>query len=221
MKNLGKSIIAILLIIAVILSVVFMVKLTFAEPLDTYHSEWVRIKDSAAEDGATFAASLALDANEGIFSSKPSGAYHIVSRGIADQPYTSSAGSKWMFAFYGTDAADETFSFTLVGWAKGNGMAQIICEGDGVLGTQDVHTEPNGDTITNGYWADTISLDETSKWPLDMGGDGANAQVYNSGDNEVCILVLDLAGLEWIDFVTYDVAGSAEASSIGIYGRLY
>jgi hypothetical protein len=212
MVRIGKITTIFLLVIAVALSIVFLIKVATAEPVDTYHSSWQRVKDSASEDGANFAATLNLSSNEGDFDDMPSEAFHIIARGAPGQEY--SLGGAWQFAFYGTDAANETFSFTLVGYARANGMAQIICEGDGVLGTQDVQTEPNGDAITNGFWADTINLDETTKWP--------SVAVYNaSGDNEMAILSVDLAGLEYVVFITYDVAGSSEASTLGVYGRRY
>lgn len=198
---------------------------TFAEPIDRYNTGWIRIEDSAAEDAADFATTIDLAGDEGVWASKTSEAYRITtySTNIGSRVNLGiSAGTKWMFAFYGTDAADETFSFDLVGWAAENGMAQIMCEGNGILGTQDVVTEPNGDAITNGLWADTIAIDEQTKWPSYDGALGdPGTSIFNSGDNEVALLVVDLAGIEWIDFVTYDVAGGAEASTLGVYGRRY
>ena len=214
MKNYGKTIVATILIVACVFALT-MVYISEAEPLDTYHGELEQVKDSDPNDGQTFAGVLALATNEGAFGSKLSDAYHITSRRYTMQPESASPGGAWMFHFYGTDAADETFSFTMVGWAKDNGMAQVICEGNGILGTQDVVTEPNGDAITSGFWADTIEIDETTKWP--------SVAVYNSGDNECAILVVDMTGLEWVSFVTYDCDGTTgvEAASIGVYGRPY
>ena len=185
-----------------------------AEPLDTYHSSWHRVEDSAAEDAADFATALPLDANEGDWANKTSEAFWIRPEQAGSRYEGYSPGAAWMFAFYGTDTVDQTFSFTVVGWAKTNGMAQVICEGDGILGSQDVVIEPNGDAIISGFWADTINLDETSKWP--------SVGVYNAtGDDEVGLLMIDMTGIEWIDFVTYDVAGTAEAVTLGVYGRRY
>ena len=215
MKNYGKTIVATILIVACVFALT-MVYISEAEPLDTYHGEWARVKDSAVEDGTNFAATIALATNGGDFADMTAGAYHITSRRYTMQPETASPGGAWMFAFYGTTTNDDTFSFNLVGWSKTNGMVQVICEGDGVLGTMDVQIEPNGDAITNGFWADTITLDETTKWP--------SVAVYNSGDNECAILVVDLTGLEWIDFVTYGVDGAnsaGEADTLGVYGRPY
>lgn len=210
----GKITLISLICFALIIVAVLCVR-ALADPTDTYHAKWVQVKDSAAEDGATFAATASFDANGGDFGNIFTDYYRIRSYGM---PQTTgnpvSGGGAWMFAFYGTDAADETFSFTLVGWSRVNGMAQVICEGDGVLGAMTVATEPNGDSITNGLWADTINLDETTKWP--------SVGVYNaSGADECAVLCVDLTGLEYISFVTYDVAGGAEAATIGVYGRNY
>lgn len=189
-----------------------------AVPIDQYHSGWHLIEAVASEDAADFATALPLATNKGDFANKTTEAFQIPSWGSYGGHEGYSPGTQWMFAFCGTDAADETFSFTMVGWAKTNGMAQIICEGNGVLGTQDIVIYPGGASVT-GFWADTISLDETTKWPKQRSGNLAGTAIYNSGDNEVALLVVDLAGIEWIDFVTYDVAGSAEASTLGVYGR--
>jgi hypothetical protein len=102
----------------------------------------------------------------------------------------------------------------MVGWAKTNGMAQVLCHGDGVLGTQDVVIEPNGDSITNGFWADTINLDATTKWP-------SIASYNDAGANEVAILVVDMTGVEYVNFYTYDVNGGSECATLGVYGRRY
>jgi hypothetical protein len=192
-----------------------------AEPIDSYSSSWQRIEDSASEDGADFAAVLNIDANEGNWANKTDDAFQIPP--LFGQPGSRySPGTRWMFAFFGADAADDTFSFNLIGWASTNGFAQNICEGNGVLGAQDVVIEPNGDSAGHEYWADTITLDEQTKWPSYDGTLGSpGVAVFNSGDDEVALLVVELFGIEWIDFVFYDVAGSAEASSMGVYGRRY
>jgi len=206
---------ALLGILAVTAFYLLVIKPLMAEPIDTYHSSWHLVRAVAAEDAADFATALALATSKGDFANKPAGAFQIPSRsaGMSRRGEGYSPGTKWMFAICGTDAADETFSFNVVGWAKTNGMAQIICEGNGVLGTQDVVIYPGGSTATNGFWADTITLDETTKWP--------SVAACNSGDNEVAIIVIETTGLEWIQFIVYDAGGGAEAASIGVYGRRY
>lgn len=186
-----------------------------AVPLDTYHSSWHLIRDTAAEDGATFAAGLDLAGAEGDFGNKPSGAFHIRvdSSGGGYEGY--SPGGAWMFAFAGTDTINDTFSYTMVTWAKTNGMAQVAGHGDGILGSQDVVLYPHdGSTATNGFWADTVNMDALTSWP-EIG-------TYNSGNNEVGLLVADMTGVEWVQFFIYDAGGAAsECTDITVYGRRY
>ena len=191
-----------------------------AEPLDTYQEGWHEIRAVAVEGGANFAAVLPIATNKGDFASKPTAAFQIPAGASAGRTPSYSPGSKWMFAFCGTNADNDTFSFNLVGWAKGNGMAQIICEGNGALGTQDVVILPGGAAAANTWWCDTLAIDETTKWLRD--GDAANVQIYNSADNEVALLVIETTGLEWLQFVVYDADGSGtEMSTVGVYGRRF
>lgn len=187
---------------------------TEAEPLDTYQSGFHLVRDTAAEDAATLAAALDLGGSEGDFANKPSGAFQIRAQKLIQQPPGVSPGGAWLFSFAGTDAANETFSFSLIGWARVNGPAQVLCHGDGVLGAQDVVLYPHdASTATNGFWCDTINLDDETLWP-EIGE-------YNSGNNEIGILAVDLTGLEWIQFIVYDASGGAEAVNITVYGRRY
>jgi len=214
-KRVGKVAVVSLFIIAIAIIVAITIRKAIAAPLETYHTKWELVEEIAAEDGATFAAALALDANEGSFSSKPADAYPIPEYGSS--PYVhlpTSPGGAWKFIFCGTDAPDETFRFVMVGWAHGNGPAQVICESndDCVLGTQDVYIYPGGDAVSNAYWADTLHVD-TTKW--------TSLKVCNSGNNQICELVVDLAGIEFVKFYRYNVGGGSEASTIGVYGRPY
>jgi len=96
----------------------------------------------------------------------------------------------------------------------------IICSGV-------TSTNNNTDSTVQGpvhFWADTISLDEQSKWPNYNGTLGLpGVAVHNSADNEVAILNVDLAGIEWIQFVVYDADGATgeEAGNVTVYGRRY
>lgn len=79
-------------------------------------------------------------------------------------------------------------------------------------------TDDNTDStvqINPSMWADTITLDEETKW--------SSISVINSGDNEVAAIVVDTTGLEWIQFVIYDAdaATGEEAGDIAVYGRLW
>jgi len=70
------------------------------------------------------------------------------------------------------------------------------------------------------YWADTIALDATTKWPKAQ-GDLAGINVYNSGANQIAIVEVQTAGLEWLQFVVYDADGATgeQAGNITVYGR--
>ena len=79
-------------------------------------------------------------------------------------------------------------------------------------------TDDNTDStvqINPSMWADTINLDETTKWP--------GVSVFNSGDNEIAMLRVDTTGLEWIQLVVYDAdaATGEQAGDIACYGRRY
>lgn len=197
------------------------VKEAQAEPLDTYHSSWHVIRATAAEDGANFAAVYDLAGDEGNFANKGAAAFRIFSRSQFGAAEGYSPGSRWMFAICGTHDDGDTFSFNVVGWAKTNGMLQMICEGNGLLGKQDVVIQPDGTVDPNGFWADTIALDDTKLWPGLYNDANDGIIVRNSGNDQVAILVIETTGLEWIQFVVYDAAGTAEAASITVYGRRY
>ncbi len=283
-----------------------------ADPADAFHSEWVKVRATADEDGATFAAvyDLTLESN---FANKDSSS-------VADGgPYQISprAGlsNRWMFAICGKNydvgadnTIDNTFSFNLIGWSKDNGMLQDIAEGDCILGTQAVIVYPDtGDAVgalvdesdvaytfsteiftsdeaftgvvagmmayvtsdnetklTSGYyavttatesdpnvitmsgitssadttarvqinpafWADTLSINETTKWTSTIDGSTSASgnkgvlEVINSATNEVAGLVVDLDGIEWIQWVIYDAlpAQTGEAGDITVYGRKF
>ncbi len=215
-KNVGKAALVVMLLTAIVISMAVLVRIAKAVPVDTYHSEWKLIRDTAAEDAIDFATALALATGEGDFAHMTASRFLIPHRDeqMGNEGY--SPGGAWKFVFCGTDTVDHTFSFTLVGWAKENGMAQVICEGDGVLGSQDVVLYPDdGATATSAFWADTISLDETTKWP--------SVAVYNSGANEVAFVLVDMTGLEYVYPYIYDAESTTgdHAHTITVYGRRY
>ena len=158
MKNKTDTItLVILLIIVCTISyaLTWAVRVARAEPIDTYHSGWNLVRETADEDGTTFAAVYDLTGvgtTNGNFASKDTstvltgGAFHIPT--LAErQGVGYSRGSKWVFAICGKcyNDVDDTFSFNVVGWSKDNGMLHNICEGDGVLGTQAVVVYPDAD----------------------------------------------------------------------------
>jgi len=218
----GRTIAATLLVLLIAAGMLFVATQTKAEPSDTYHSGWKLIRETAMEDGADFAAVYPLATNKGNYASKDSstvalgGPYQIRSyigsgRGTEFQ----SVGSMWAFTICGGAANDDTFSFTILAWARTNGMAQVIAHGDGVIGTQDVAFYPDDGATAAVWWADTLNLDDTDRW--------RNVNTYNNGNNEVAELVIDLAGIEWIQFIIYDADDEVvgEADPITVYGRPY
>jgi len=296
----GRTIVAIaMLLVLAVGSFMFVLPLTMAEPVDTYHSRWHLVRETADEDAADFATAYDLTGvgtTDGDFASKDTssvlagGAFQIRSANASFGHEGYSAGGAWIFAICGSNYADvdDTFSFDIIGWSKTNGMLQKIAEGDGVIGTQAVGIYPDGgdahgalisltsvaythstETFTESgefgdaavgmmarvtgtgftneivdittatantvicdittsatdctdatiqinpaFWADTINLDATTKWP--------SVAVYNSGNNQVCIVLIDTTGLEWIQWIFYDAgAGSGEAGNITVYGRRY
>lgn len=218
----GKAIAILLLFLMVIGMTVLIMLPVRAATLDTYHAGWKLIRETATEDGATFAAVYDLAGAEGNFASKDSssvedgGPYRIRSvAGTGDGNEFQTVGAAWEFVISGGVEDNDTFSFNLIGWSRINGMLQVICEGNGIIGTQDVVLYPDdGATATSIWWADTITLDETTKWNT--------VEVLNSGDNEVAVIHVDTAGLEWVQFVIYDAGGTGtESNNLTVFGRPY
>jgi len=88
----------------------------------------------------------------------------------------------------------------------------IICSG---ITSTDNNTDSTVQ-INPAFWADTITLDETTKWPV--------VSVFNAtGDDEVALVAVDTTGLEWVQFVIYDAdaATDEQAGDITVFGRRY
>jgi len=167
--RMGKAAVAVILIMVLVVLAVGVILPAIAAPLDTYHSSWHLVRETADEDGATFAAVYNLT-TEGNFANKDSstvaagGPFKITSFnvGIGDEGY--SPGSAWIFAICGKNYnnVDDTFSFNIIGWSKTNGMLQNIAEGDGVLGTQAVIVYPDGGDAVGELVSETsVAYDHT------------------------------------------------------------
>jgi len=145
-----------------------------AIPLDTYHSGWKLIRETADEDGGDFLEVYNLPI-QGNFANKDSstvangGPYHIRSyQGSGDGTEYQSSGGAWVFAICGKNydvgddnTIDNTFSFNIVGWSRINGMLQVIAEGDGILGTQAVITYPDDSADAVGALVDETGVTYT------------------------------------------------------------
>lgn len=207
----GKITLTVLILIVTLLVISSIIEKVEAEPLDTYHSRWVEVRAEATEDAADFASALALATSEGDFDNKPDGAYRIKSH----QSIHTSEGGGWLFTIGGGIDDNDTGSFTVVGWAKANGMAQVICHGDVRLGTMDVVKYPGVFASSTKFWCDYINVDDTTLWP---GGVG----VFSNANNEIGMIAFDPVGLEWVQFFFYDADGSGtEMTNISVYGRPY
>jgi hypothetical protein len=97
----------------------------------------------------------------------------------------------------------------------------IVCSG---VTSSDNNTDSTVQ-INPAFWADTITLDETTKWSGNVSDPNTNVEgkieVLNNADNEIAVLEVDLTGMEWIQFVFYDcdAATGDEAGDIKVYGR--
>ncbi len=155
----GRIILSVLFLLAVMAGTIIYIQPVRAEPIDTFHSSWQLIRETADQDGDTFALVYNLT-TEGNFANKDSstvangGPYRIkaYTTGISTDNWLS---AKWIFAFCGKNydvandnVVDNTFSFNIVGWSKANGMLQVMAEGDCILGTQAVIVYPDtGDAL--------------------------------------------------------------------------
>ena len=201
----------------------------YARPRDTYQAHWQLIKRTGTEDGLDFDTVYDLAAGEGNFANKNSasvadgGPFHIKSQ-RSDLGQYRSFGEKWQFIMCGGVASGYTYEFTLVGWAPDNGPLQVICEGNGLTGDQDVVLFPDtGEAAANTWWVEMMWLDETTKWVKSEGGaNGVSLINENWGFGEICVLEVDLQGLAWIQFVFYDakyVQQGTESDPTTVYGR--
>lgn len=307
-----KKIFEIAAVAVILIVIVLMVKVVFAEPVDVYHSGWHLIRETASEDAASFAdvydltgATASLSGN---FDNKDSssvangGPFRILPKDAQNRfgmPISGWGKSVFVICGENFNNIDDTFSFDVVGWARGNGMAQVICTGDGVIGTQAVVVYPDGGdamgalisetgvtyttgtttftttgngfagavvgmlarvtgtNITNNefvqvttvtddntiicsgvtstgsntdstveinpaFWVDAINLDATTTWPKQQ-GDLAGVANYSAGANKVAMLVIELQGIEFVQFVLYDCDGATaeQAGNLTVYGRPY
>lgn len=148
--RIGRVTIAVILLLALAVMWVSIILPVRAEPLDSYHSAWKLIRETANEDSDTFALTYNLT-TAGNFDNKDSstvangGPYHIRSYYGGEGREFISPGGAWIFTICGENfnATDDTFSFHILGWSKINGMLQVIAEGDGVLGDQAVIAYPD------------------------------------------------------------------------------
>lgn len=221
----GRVAITVLLILGIGIFASILVRSAVGDPPDVYQQGFQLVRETATEDAADFATTYALATAEGDFAGKDSlsvllgGPFRLKSQ-RSDLGQYQSIGTRWQFIICGGLAENDTFSYSLVGWAADNGPLQVICEGTGIIGTQDVVLYPDDNaTATDIWWADTIVVTATTKWTKAEGGaNGVSA--FNAGANQIAVLQLYPQGLEWIQFVFHACDGSGtEASNLTVYGR--
>jgi len=178
------------------------IKPLLAVTTDQYHSSWHEIRADSNEDGASLAAIYNLT-TDSAFSNKDTnsvasgGAFRIPSTGSPEFGEGTSIGTKWQFIICGKNysvgadnAVDNTFSYSVLGWAKTNGPLQVIGHGTGILGTQAVGTFPDG-TAANGVEVTAAACTYTHSTEVfvspDAGFDGAVVEqvAYITGDANI------------------------------------
>ncbi len=124
---------------------------------------------------------------------------------LNDEPLKDANGV--IIAFHGADAADEDTTYKLYGRTRNNGPVQLLLEGTIFLGTQNATTDPiTGDTITNGEWADTITV---------TGGILSGlVEILDSGNNRICMLKFDQLHIDELFCEIVLTGGSTTAASM-------
>jgi hypothetical protein len=170
------------------------------QALQTIRVAYQVMRPEADEDAAAIAI-----ATEGNFAQKPAGAIQIKP---SDAGLSAVNGMEVIFC--GGAAADKTFSFKVWGWRSHNGPAELVCSGDGILGTQQVVKYPhNGATATSKFWADTLTI--TDVWLTTV-------DVSDSGNDRIAKIIFDTCGFEWffIEITLADGTGT-KAGDISAY----
>lgn len=154
--------------------------------------------------------SAAIDlTDEGDFAQKPAAAYEIKGDGAG----TNARNVQLIFA--GGDTANETFSWKVYAWRNGNGPAELVAYGTGVLGSQAVVKYPhNGAAATSRYWADTLVVTDGSRWPKTV------YSTDETGNNEAAKLVFATLGYKYfyVEITSADGETGSEAGWVSVYG---
>lgn len=121
------------------------------------------------------------------------------------------------FFFCGGSAAGKTFGWRLIAWRNSNGMARLMAEGTGELGTQAVVVYPhNGAAATNKFWADNLVI-TYENWPKEV-------EATDTGNsNSAASVWMDDSGYRYWKVEITDADGSTgtEAGDIASYWGLW
>jgi hypothetical protein len=146
----------------------------------------------------------------GDFTHKPTAAKHIPVVQYTQQTQVKNV----VFYFCGGSAANKTFGYKIWAW-RNNGMAELVAEGTGTLGTQAIVKYPNNSTTaTNKYWADTLTISS--------GGQGTpeTFQVADGSGADRCAKLYGYnCGYEWFYCEITDADGTtgSEAGLVSVY----
>ena len=153
-----------------------------------------------------------LTANGGDFASKPTAAINL---GTADDGTAHTTQAE--FSACMTDA-DGTAGCTITYWGWRVGI-NATCGGPAVklfsittaaIGTMDVVKFPDGSTATAGFW---VHQGTVTGYALNV-----TNSVYNSGNNNVLLVRVDLMGYAWIYPEITDITGTPTAVKTYIAG---
>lgn len=165
--------------------------------LNTARLPWVALRTAVAADDTLLSAA-------GDFSY--SGAWPSSNTIKLNEPPFQDANGV-LIAFHGTAAANKDFLYNLYGRTRQNGPIQLLLTGVATLGTQNCIISPidNTTSITNGEWADTITV---------TGGllDGLHT-ILDSGNNRICMLKFDTMHIEDL-FCEIDLDGGSAAVTL-------
>lgn len=113
-----------------------------------------------------------------------------------------------LIAFHGTDGDNEALTYyKLYGRTRQNGPIQLLLTGVATLGAQACATDPIDDTtaITNGLWADTITVTGGILSEL--------VHILDSGNDRIAMLKFDTLHIEDL-FLELDIGAMASVYAI-------
>jgi len=128
------------------------------------HKLFVARAEAAAN--TTFSDSLTTNGN---FANMPTGVIDVLDvtrlNPVAELPKSVSVHSVSKingiaFYFGGGDSDNDEFTWKIYGWRNENGMAELVTDGTGILGSQAVVVWPHnpGVPVSNRFWADTLVI---------------------------------------------------------------
>ena len=170
---------------------------------DTYRASYALLRAPADEDASTIDLTTG-----GLFADKPASAVQVGT-------LTAAAGDNAavQVIFCGGDAENDTFSWRIYGWRYGNGPAEYVASGTGILGTQAAGTGPESAVVAaDTYWADTLTITGGQHWMTAV-------ETKDSGNNRIAKLVFDFFGYDWLycEISSADGSTGIEAGDIAVY----